>query len=93
MKYGTVTPGSIVRHFKGNFYEIVDFAEHSETGETLVIYKQMKAPNKVYARPADMFFSKVDKQKYPNATQELRFELVMKGERDENQSRDLRRAD
>jgi hypothetical protein len=40
-----------------------------------------------------MFFSKVDKEKYPEATQELRFELVMKGERNEVKSRDLRRAD
>lgn len=80
MKYGTVTPGSIVRHFKGNFYEIVDFAEHTETGELLVIYRQLKEPKKVYARPADMFFSKVDKSKYPEATQELRFQLIMKGE-------------
>lgn len=93
MKYGTVTPGSIVRHFKGNFYQIIDFAEHSETGETLVIYKQMKAPGKVYARPADMFFSKVDKEKYPEVTQELRFQLIMKGERNEIQSTDFRGTD
>lgn len=86
MKYGTVTPGSIVRHFKGNFYQIVDFAKHSETGEILVIYKQMKAPGKVYARPANMFFSKVDKKKYPDATQELRFELIVKGDLNENKS-------
>lgn len=83
MQYGTVTPGSIVRHFKGSFYRIVDFAKHTETGETLVIYQSIKEPDKVWARPADMFFSKVDKEKYPEATQELRFELIVKGEKDE----------
>lgn len=80
MRYGTVTPGSIVRHFKGTLYRIIDFGKHTETGETMVIYQAIKEPDKVWVRPADMFFSKVDKTKYPEATQELRFELVMKGE-------------
>lgn len=80
MIYGTVTPGSIFRHFKGNFYKIIDFGKHTETGETMVIYQSVSEPDKTWVRPADMFFSKVDKTKYPEAKQELRFELVMKGE-------------
>lgn len=68
--------GKLVRHFKGNFYLILDVAEHTETGEELVIYKAMYGDYKIYARPMDMFVSKVDKIKYPNINQEYRFELV-----------------
>ena len=80
MRYGTVTPGSIVRHFKGSLYRIINFAEHTETGEILVFYESLQKDNKVWARPVDMFFSKVDKTKYPEVAQELTFELVLKGE-------------
>ena len=41
----------------------------------LVIYRQLAdETGTIYARPYDMFNSKVDKEKYPNATQEYRFE-------------------
>ena len=89
MKYGTVTPGSIFRHFKGNFYRVLDFAKHTETGETMVVYRSIKDPDKIWVRPADMFFSKVDKTKYPEATQEMRFQLIVKGDGDEIQSGDF----
>lgn len=80
MMYGTVTPGSIFRHFKGGLYEVVDFAKHTETGEAMVVYRSLNEPEKTWVRPADMFFSKVDRKKYPNVNQEMRFEYVMKGE-------------
>ena len=65
-----------VRHFKGQEYLIEDFAQHTETGETLVIYRALYGNCKVYARPLDMFASEVDKVKYPNATQRFRMELI-----------------
>lgn len=68
--------GKIVRHFKGNFYLILDIVEHTETGEELVIYKALYDEYKKYARPIDMFISKVDKIKYPEVEQEYRFEVV-----------------
>lgn len=80
MIYGTVTPGSIFRHFKGGLYEIVDFAKHTETGEVMVVYRSLNEPDKTWVRPADMFFSKVDRAKYPKVSQDMRFEFVMKGE-------------
>lgn len=79
--------GDVVKHFKYEtlsdeekrqnkyVYCIRGFAEHSETGESLVIYQAMYAPFKMYARPLSMFFGEVDHQKYPDIQQRNRFEV------------------
>lgn len=51
--------GDIVRHFKGNVYEIISFAIHTETEEKLVIYQDLKDKEKIWARPYEMFAGKV----------------------------------
>lgn len=77
--------GRIYRHFKGSTYYIRHVAEHTETGEAMVVYSKIDLESKtglgalkskVYVRSYAIFIDKVDKEKYPNITQEYRFELL-----------------
>ena len=70
-----VTVGGLYRHFKGMLYTVIAIARHSETGEELVLYRQLYPPYDTWARPITMFLEPVDRQKYPECAQTMRFEL------------------
>ena len=74
-----IMPGDIVRHFKGNKYEILCFALDSETQQEMVVYRALYGEGGTWVRPKEMFLSKVDREKYPDAAQEYRFEKIPEG--------------
>ncbi|MBQ6848138.1 MAG: DUF1653 domain-containing protein [Clostridia bacterium] len=49
------------RHFKGNEYEVVAIARHSETLEEMVVYKDLKNDGKVWVRPSSMWNETVER--------------------------------
>ena len=57
------TPG-YYRHFKGNFYYLVEVASHSETLEPMVVYRALYGERKLWVRPASMWTEIVDKPEY-----------------------------
>ncbi|MCH5301056.1 MAG: DUF1653 domain-containing protein [Ruminococcus sp.] len=55
-----VKPGKY-RHFKGNEYEVIGIAKHSETDETMVVYKPLYNDSGLWVRPYDMFAEVIEK--------------------------------
>lgn len=49
-----ILPGRY-RHFKGNEYEVIDIAKHSETMEDMVVYKALYGEGGLWVRPAKMW--------------------------------------
>lgn len=59
--------GELYRHFKGEYYYIVDIAIDSETLEETAIYHHLDDnDNKLWVRPVKMFSEKIDKNKEGN---------------------------
>ena len=64
--------GRVYRHFKGDYYLVEALAKDSETGEACVIYRKLYGDGSLWVRPLEMFLSKVDREKYPDAEQQIR---------------------
>lgn len=47
------------RHFKGNEYEVIGVAKHSESLEEMVIYRALYGEKELWVRNAQMFFENV----------------------------------
>ena len=49
----------IYRHYKGNRYQVLAIAKHSETLEEMVVYKALYGEGGVWVRPKEMFLENV----------------------------------
>ncbi len=58
-----IKPG-IYRHFKGNRYEVLGIASHSETLEPMVVYRALYGDRGLWVRPAAMWTQRVDREDY-----------------------------
>ncbi len=62
----------IYRHYKGNEYELIDVAIHSETLEKMIVYRALYGEQKVWVRPARMWEEEVE----VDGKKVKRFELI-----------------
>ena len=72
-----VLPAGKYRHFKGNEYEVLGTAKHSETQEELVVYRALYGERGLWVRPLTMFLERVQH----DGDLRQRFQLI---ENDEN---------
>ncbi|MBQ6999127.1 MAG: DUF1653 domain-containing protein [Clostridia bacterium] len=62
----------VYKHFKGNLYEVVALARHSETLEEMVVYKALYGDEDVWVRPACMWNEVIER----DGKRFKRFELI-----------------
>lgn len=80
----TPVAGQIYKHFKGNLYKVLAVAVHTESEEKLVVYQSVDNPDRVFARPLEMFMSDIDRFRYPLIRAKYRFTLVSEPEEETN---------
>ncbi|MBR3706975.1 MAG: DUF1653 domain-containing protein [Firmicutes bacterium] len=56
----TIRPGKY-RHFKGNEYEVIGIANHSETMEPMVVYRALYGDGGLWVRPASMWDETIER--------------------------------
>ena len=66
-----ITVGKIYKHCKGNLYKIIALAKHSETGEEMIVYENIKKGD-IWVRPKYMWNEIID----VNGQKILRFQLI-----------------
>ena len=75
--------GNVIRHYKDNLYEILNFATHTETQEDVVIYRRLGEDN-LWIRPLHMFNELAPTDKTNKTGQKFRFEILYKINKEEN---------
>lgn len=58
MRTENIRPGRY-RHYKGNEYQVIGIARHSETEEQMVVYRQLYGGRSLWVRPLAMFLEEV----------------------------------
>ena len=54
-----LAPG-IYKHYKGNLYEVIGVAQHSETEEMMAVYKTLYGDFSLWVRPLSMFMETLE---------------------------------
>jgi hypothetical protein len=67
----SLQPG-VYKHFKGNLYQVIGVARHSESEEQLVVYKTLYGDHSLWVRPLGMFTEMVE----CDGRQVARFEFI-----------------
>ena len=70
-----IVPGGVYRHFKGNFYKVLEVARHSENGLPMVIYQALYGDYGLWVRPVEMFLEDIER----DGARVRRFELCQDG--------------
>ena len=65
----------IYKHFKGQLYEVIDVARHSETEEEYVVYRTLYGDRSTWVRPLAMFSEMIEHEGQTSK----RFEFVEEG--------------
>jgi hypothetical protein len=63
---------SVYKHYKGNYYKVLNIAIHTETDEKMVIYQALYGENLIWCRPASIWNDRVEF----NGENIKRFELI-----------------
>lgn len=66
----------VYKHFKGGSYIVEDIALDTITECEVVVYRALYGQKRLFTRPIDDFLSKVNKEKYPDASQTYKFEVM-----------------
>ncbi|WNC70641.1 DUF1653 domain-containing protein [Thalassotalea psychrophila] len=54
-------PTGKYQHFKGNFYQVLHVAKHSETEEEFVVYQPLYGDRNIWIRPLSMFNETIER--------------------------------
>jgi hypothetical protein len=61
IKPSRLLPKGIYRHFKGNLYQLLEQATHSETLEEYVVYRALYGERGIWVRPLSMFGEQIER--------------------------------